>query len=255
MLTQLLGQQSTTQSTTALFGQGTVSPFLAAGMQSAAASGESSLVPVRFGVDQRTNSIIATGSVGDLGVVEAVLFRLDEQSLREHKTMVYWLANVPATEVATALNDWIQNRTTLFQQQLQISPESPDIQWNRRVIVVPETISNTIIISAAPELFDEIKHVVESIDRKPPMIKIDVLIAEVLLTKDFEFGTEFGLQDALLYPIATGIGPGFNFNNEPLGQHNQWQSREPAGAGIVDLWAGTAQSELGLRWPGAFGQQ
>ncbi|MCU0978045.1 MAG: hypothetical protein MUF25_02640, partial [Pirellulaceae bacterium] len=134
MLTQLLGQQSTTQSTTGtLFGQGTVSPFLAAGMQSGAASGESSLVPVRFGVDQRTNSIIATGSEGDLGVVEAVLFRLDEQSLREHKTMVYWLANVPAEEVATALNDWIQNRTTLFQQQLQISPESPDIQWNRRV--------------------------------------------------------------------------------------------------------------------------
>ena len=97
MLTQLLGQQSTTQSTTGtLFGQGTVSPFLAAGMQSGAASGESSLVPVRFGVDQRTNSIIATGSEGDLGVVEAVLFRLDEQSLREHKTMVYWLANVPA---------------------------------------------------------------------------------------------------------------------------------------------------------------
>ena len=97
------------------------------------------------------------------------------------------------------MNDWIQNRTTLFQQQLQISPESPDIQWNRRVIVVPETISNTIIISAAPELFDEIRHVVDSIDRKPPLIKIDVMIAEVLLTRDFEFGTEFGLQDALLY--------------------------------------------------------
>lgn len=224
MLTQLLGQQSTTQSTTTMFGTGTVSPFLAAGMQSGAASGESSLVPVRFGVDQRTNSIIATGSEGDLGVVEAVLLRLDEQSLREHKTMVYWLANVPASEVATALNEWITNRTTLFQQQLQISPESPDIQWNRRVIVVPETISNSIIISAAPELFDEVKHVIESIDRKPPLIKIDVLIAEVVLTNDFEFGAEWGLQDSLLFnrsyfPGDTGSAPGagFNFNNVPLG--------------------------------------
>lgn len=227
MLTQLLGQTTTTQTTTGtLFGQGTVSPFLASGMQSAAASGESTLVPVRFGVDQRTNSIIATGSEGDLGVVEAILMRLDEQSLREHKTMVYWLANVPAENVAEALSEWVQSRTTLFQQQLQISPESPDIQWNRRLIVVPETISNSIIISAAPELFDEVKHVVESIDRKPPLIKIDVMIAEVVLSKDFEFGAEWGLQDSLLFDRTYvnptnqelyGDGPGFNFNNVPLG--------------------------------------
>lgn len=226
MLTQLLGQQTTTQTTTGtLFGQGALSPFLASGMQSAAASGESTLVPVRFGVDQRTNSIIATGSEGDLGVVEAILMRLDEQSLLEHKTMVYWLANVPAENVAEALSEWIQSRTTLFQQQLSISPESPDIQWNRRLIVVPETISNSIIISAAPELFDEVQHVVESLDRKPPLIKIDVLIAEVVLSKDFEFGAEWGLQDSLLFDrtyINSDTGadagrPGFNFNNVPLG--------------------------------------
>lgn len=148
--------------------------------------------------------------------------------------MVYWLANAPAQNVADAMNEWIQSRTTLFQQQLQISPESPDIQWNRRVIVVPESISNTIIISAAPELFDEVKHVVESLDRRPPLVKIDVLIAEVQLDYNFEFGTEFGLQDSLLFDRTylpgntsaasgntptTGLGgsPGFTFNNRPLG--------------------------------------
>jgi type II secretory pathway component GspD/PulD (secretin) len=252
MLTQLLGQQTTTQATTALFGQGTVSPFLAAGMQSGAASGESALVPVRFGVDQRTNSIIATGSEGDLGVVEAILFRLDEQSLREHRTMVYWLANAPATEVATALTSWIQQRTTLFQQQLQISPESPDIQWNRRVIVVPETISNTIIISAAPELFDEVKHVVESLDRRPPLIKIDVLIAEVQLDHNLEFGTEFGLQDSLLYDrtyATTGVGaasrPGFNFNNRALGDTTTGNPSNLLGQGLSTFGVGRLSPTLG----------
>jgi hypothetical protein len=107
---------------------------------------------------------------------------------------------------------------------LQISPESPDIQWNRRVIVVAEEVSNSIIISAAPELFDEVKHVVESLDRSLPLIKIDVLIAQVSLGNEFEFGTEFGLQDSLLFDrqyfgtgTATPNGPGFNFNNQPLG--------------------------------------
>jgi len=256
MLTQLLGQQSTTQSTAGtLFGQGTVSPFLTSGMQSAAASGESTLVPVRFGVDQRTNSIIATGSEGDLGVVEAILMRLDEQSLRQHKTMVYWLANAPAGEVATAMNQWIQQRTTLFQQQLQISPESPDIQWNRRVIVVPETISNTIIISAAPELFDEVKHVVESLDRRPPLIKIDVLIAEINLGYDFEFGTEFGLQDALLYDRTYSTGnpgtnawggrPGFNFNNKPLGDTTENGTNNVLAQGLSSFGLGRISPALG----------
>lgn len=250
MLTQLLGQQTTAQPATAVFGQGALSPFLATGMQSGAASGESSLVPVRFAVDQRTNSIIATGSEGDLGVVEAILLRLDEQSLREHKTLVYWLANAPAADVATALNTWIQQRTTLFQQQLAISPESPDIQWNRRVIVVPETISNTIIISAAPELFDEVKHVVQSLDRRPPMIKIDVLIAEVTLTNTLEFGTELGLQDSLLYDRLTGAPgvagvPGFNFNNKPLGDSTNGNPGNLLGQGLSSFGLGRINPTLG----------
>jgi general secretion pathway protein D len=67
------------------------------------------------------------------------------------------------------------------------------------MIVVAETISNSIIISAAPDLIEEIKRVVESLDRRPPLVKIDVLIAEVGLTDFFEFGAEYGIQDSLLF--------------------------------------------------------
>ncbi|MCL4207670.1 MAG: hypothetical protein KJ000_34740 [Pirellulaceae bacterium] len=221
MLQQLLSQTTqATQQFGGAFGQGTLNPFLAPALQAAAASGEGTLVPVRFGVDQRTNSIIATGSEGDLGVVEVILMRLDEQSLRKQQTVVYWLANAPATEVATAVNNWLTQRTQQFQQQVQISPESPTIRINREIIVVAETISNSIIISAAPDLIEEIKRVVESLDRRPPMVKIDVLIAEVALTDFFEFGAEYGLQDGLLFnrDSATGNPPvGYNFNNIPLG--------------------------------------
>ena len=247
MLQQLLGQQAqgSQQALNSLFGQGAINPFLQPSLQSAASIGESSLVPIRFGVDQRTNSIIATGSEGDLGVVEAVLLRLDEESYREHKTAVYWLANAPAADVAESLNLWLEERAQLFADQLQISPESPDIQWNRQVIVVPEEISNSIIISAVPELFEEVKHVVESLDRRLPLIKIDVLIAEVALVDTFEFGTEFGLQDSLLFDRtylgnnagSTGnTGPGFNFNNLPLGDTG----------GVGNQLGGQALSAFGL---------
>ena len=48
-------------------------------MQTAAGSGESSLVPLRFAVDARTNSIIASGSAADLSVVEAILHAAGRQ--------------------------------------------------------------------------------------------------------------------------------------------------------------------------------
>jgi type II secretory pathway component GspD/PulD (secretin) len=221
MLQQMLSEQAQTTQAGAgtLFGQGTINPFLQPGLQTAATLGESTLVPIRFGVDQRTNSIVVTGTEGDLGVVEAILLRLDEESYHEHKTMVYWLANAPALSVAESLNLWLDERAAIFADQLQITPESPDIQWERQVIVVAEEVSNSIIISATPELFDEVKHVVESLDRELPVVKIDVLIAEVILSDAFEFGAEFGLQDSLLFDrsYSVGGGPGYNFNNVPLG--------------------------------------
>jgi type II secretory pathway component GspD/PulD (secretin) len=243
MLQQLLAENAQTNQGGTLFGQGNLNPFLQPGMQTAASLGESTLVPIRFGVDQRTNSIIATGTEGDLGVVEAILLRLDEESYLEHRTMVYWLANAPAVDVAAAVDEWLDDRQALYDDQLQLTPQSPDIQWNRQVIVVPEAISNSIIISATPALFDEVKHVVETLDRKRPLIKIDVLIAEVGLGDIYEFGAEFGLQDGLLFDRAYAAGgegdpdgPGYNFNNVPLGDQD----------GNRDALLGQALSTFGL---------
>ena len=52
----------------------------------AGAEGETSLVPLRFSVDTRSNSIIATGSEGDLKIVEALLLRLDERGSTSGRT-------------------------------------------------------------------------------------------------------------------------------------------------------------------------
>ena len=240
MLSSLLGQTAQTGAqgmggAGGLFGQGNINPFLQPSLQSAASMGESSLVPIRFGVDKRSNSIIASGSDGDLGVVEAVLLRLDEDTLHKHKTTVYWLANAPATNVATALNTWLTARINQYTTQMNLSPENPEVRYAQQVVVTPETISNSIIVSAVPSLFEELKKVIEALDRRPPMIKIDVMIAEVTLTDNFEFGTEFGVQDSLLYSrtrtTATGQ-TGFNFNGPNATTSNLTGLGSLVGAGV-----------------------
>ena len=71
--------------------------------------GESPLVPLRFSVDERTNSIVASGSIADLRVVEAILLRLDEGDVRQRQSVVFRLRYAPAIDVANAINDFLRS--------------------------------------------------------------------------------------------------------------------------------------------------
>ncbi len=184
------------------------------------AGGENSLVPLSFAIDTRTNSIIASGSSGDLNVVEAILLRLDEGDIRQRKTTVYRLKNAPAIDVANAINQFLTSERAV-QQLDQQNAANPFQQLEREVVVVPEAVSNSLIVSATPRFYEEIARVVEELDARPPMVMIQVLIAEVSLSDQEEFGAEFGLQDSLLFDrgvaTAASVIPGFNFVGQPLG--------------------------------------
>ncbi|MEO1525816.1 MAG: secretin N-terminal domain-containing protein, partial [Planctomycetota bacterium] len=88
-----------------------------AGLPLASAAGESSLVPLRFSTDIRTNSIIASGSSSDLDVVESILLRLDSEGFAERITEVIWLRNNDAAAVALAITNYVNERQ---QSQTQI---------------------------------------------------------------------------------------------------------------------------------------
>ncbi|MFP6669032.1 MAG: secretin N-terminal domain-containing protein [Pirellulales bacterium] len=180
---------------------------------------ETSLVPLRFSVDQRTNSVIVSGAMSDLEVVEAILLRLDESDARERQSTVYRLSNAPAADVAAAINEFLRSQ----RQVEQLAPEtiSPFEQIEREVIVVAEPVNNSLIISATPRYFEEILKLVEDLDKRPPMVLIQVLIAEVVLDDFDEMGIELGVQDSLLFDrgamVDNVLNPGFLFNNAPLG--------------------------------------
>ncbi|QDU96843.1 secretin N-terminal domain-containing protein [Lignipirellula cremea] len=232
MLQDLFGQQSQGQNA-----------FLQPQAQSA--SGDGSLVALRFAVDTRTNSIIASGGAGDLAVVEAILVRLDEGDIETRKTTVYRLRNAPAVDVADAINQLLQGQRQV--QDLAPDTLSPFEQLEREVIVVPEIVSNSLIVSATPRYFDEIRKVVEQLDARPPMVMIQVLIAEVSLNETEELGVELGVQDSLLFDRGLGV-VGFPFNSLLLGNNATPESlatRENlAGQGLSNLGVGRVNTQL-----------
>ena len=240
------------------------------------AEGESSLVSLKFAVDMRTNSILASGSMGDLQVVEAILLRLDDSDVRNRESKVYRLKNAPATDVALAITEFLTSTRDV--QQIDPDRLSTLEQIEREVVVVPEPVSNSLIISATPRYFEEIMGLIEELDSRPPMVMIQVLIGEVSLNDTDEFGVELGLQDSVLFDrsllgdlitttssITQGGGgqvnsteviqsasntPGFDFNNQLLGNSGSAQSLADSAVvgaqSLAHFGVGRVNNELGF---------
>lgn len=224
---------------------------LAIGLQNLAAltsGGEGSIVPLRITTDARTNSIIASGSESDLGVIEAVLYRLDDPGGQQRSNQVVWLRHSSATDVATAINQLLVNQrqtiTQLLQQGQQISVFE---RADREIFLVAEPATQSLIISATPRYMTQILEIIERLDRQQPMIAVEILIAEITLEDNFEFGNEFGIQDSLLFKRGSASrgtlgSPAFNVpNTPPVGT----AGGSLAGQGLTGFGMGRASSTLG----------
>ena len=249
------------------------SPF---GVQLAGATeAGAGLIPLRFAVDPRTNSVLATGSSDALQIVEAILLRLDQSDIRSRETTVVKLKNAYAPDVALALQN-------LLTSQRELITISEDLVSNielleREIIVVPEVASNSLIISATPQYFDEVRQIVSKLDEAPPQVIIQAMLVEVLLDNTDEFGIELGLQDSTLFDrsvtaaedlltisqtttspngvqttteqvISRAATPGYNFNNpqQQLGNNVGIGDTSRVGTqGLSNFSLGRANADLG----------
>ena len=220
------------------------------------AAEESSLVPLRFSSDIRTNSIVASGSLADLEVVESILLRLDGEGFSERITEVIWLRNNQASLVADAITAYVNSRqSSQFVQQISQNGIAPYDFEDRDIIAVAEPNFNTILLSVSPRLYEEVRMLIDRLDRPRPMVMINVMIAEVFLNDVFEIGTELGLQDSLSFdrgkavsdvPGTVGAGtPGFNFNDANVSNVNNLAQSTVAAAGVSTFGVGTSNSNLG----------
>ncbi|MBL8890884.1 MAG: hypothetical protein JNL67_12965 [Planctomycetaceae bacterium] len=239
----------------------------------------SSVVPLRFSIDTRTNSLLAIGNEADLNVVEALVLRLDEKGALDRQTVVYHLKNAPARDISAAINQFLVNQRQL--NQAAPGSTNPYQQLEQEVIIVPEPVGNRLILSATSRYFDEVSKLIQKLDEAPPQVMIQVLIAEVALNSADEFGIELGLQDTVLFDrsllgdllttvnsttTSTPAGvvtvteeiiqaasnqPGFNFNSTgPLGNSGSQRalanSKTTGGQGISNFAVGRVNNELGF---------
>ena len=231
----------------ALGQQTTVRPLL---ILSGSPTDGASLIDLRLSVDDRTNSLIVAGSLNDLDTIRVVIARLESADTQARYNEVIKLRNAAAADVQTAVQTFFTNAlaaytgpgyTSIYQQLL------------RNVVVIAEPVSNTVLISATPEYFGEVKRIIDRIDSQPPQVMIQVMIAEVQLNNAEEFGVEVGLQSPVLFGRGITAGApatanGFNFNNTaPLSNGPNLANAQTVGyQGLGQLGVGRSSATQGF---------
>ncbi len=242
------------------------------GIQIAGATdASSSLVPLRFSTDVRTNSVIAIGGADALRMVEAILLRLDQSDSRNRQNTVIKLRNSAAADVAAAITQFLDGQ----RQLLTLDPNriSTSELLEQEVIVTPEPVSNSLLISATPRYYENIYRIANELDREPAQVLIQALLVGVQLDNNDEFGVELGYQNDVLFDrsvldaiqtisetttlpngtqttsqriISQTSLPGFLFNNQQLGNNTASSPNSVGGQGLSSFNLGRVNSDLGF---------
>ncbi|MCA9065187.1 MAG: hypothetical protein KDA96_19095, partial [Planctomycetaceae bacterium] len=225
------------------------------------ADSSSSLIPLQFSADIRTNTVLAVGSAESLAVVEAILLRLDTDSARQLITKVIPLQNAPAEIISTVLVDYLEQQTSLQDGSEDLISNIE--RMRREVLVAPDANSNTLIVTASsPEYFSQMEEIIARLDAEPPQVVISAMLVEVTLDQTDEFGIELGFQDPLLLTrgltsttaggvtTLSSVGtPGLNFNNTALALGNNSSAVRPGlvgSQGLSNFSMGRQNTDLGF---------
>ncbi|MFO0851444.1 MAG: secretin N-terminal domain-containing protein [Gemmataceae bacterium] len=178
------------------------------------ASEGANLLDLRITADPRTNTLIVAGSQNDVDTISALVARLEAADVPQLRTEVYKVRNGNAADIANALNTFITSQTTAIVSQF--NQQAVFQSFQRQFVVTQEGVTNQLLITAPPQLFDQIAELIMKLDVPPPQVYVSVLIAEVVLSNREEFGVEIGLQSPVIFARGTASGspgtPGFNFN-------------------------------------------
>ncbi len=98
---------------------------------------------------------------GPVPVVQA------KEGQREHRRVVLPLRSVPASDLANTL-------LQLLGAEGKAVPEAS----KRSVVIVADSISNSLVIGGPPDAVEEVVPLVEQLDRPAAMVQLEVLIAE-----------------------------------------------------------------------------
>jgi type II secretion system protein D len=142
-------------------------------------------------VDARTNTLVVSGTEEYLNLVRDLVIKLDAIQANERDRVVYHLKNAKAKEIETTLQTYF--RGDADRQRSTLGPQLSGSLLRRleeEVTVVGDEQSNKLVISTSPRYMETVLGIVKELDAAPPQVMIQVLLAEVTIDTDSQWGMD-----------------------------------------------------------------
>jgi len=147
--------------------------------------------------EERTNSLIVVANPQDTERIKKLVSQLDKPAPRgKERIQVYYLKNADAEDLAKILTS-----TPLLKKG---KGEKRGI--GEEISIVADKSTNSLIISASPQDYEEILKVIEKLDVVRPQVLVEALIADVSMDKLFQLGIEWTTLDKAVEEEVRGFG-------------------------------------------------
>jgi type II secretory pathway component GspD/PulD (secretin) len=223
-----------------------------------------------------SNRLVVTDMGGNLRRIYRLLWPHGADA-SQRPNLVYRLKNTPALDVAKAVNEFLASSQPA--RPGGAPPAGPGggpvpvEGLARDAVVVAEATTNSILVNASQPLLADIERIIAQLDQAPEQVVIQALLVEVQLGSTDEFGVELGVQDSVLFDrsvvnnlvtnpttntspngvqtttnqiISQTAQPGFNFNNQPLGNNTSVSPATVGSQALSSLALGRVNSNLGF---------
>ncbi len=153
--------------------------------------------------DERTNSLIILATKNDYETIINLVRKLDIIAPEGNSRVnIYYLQNAVAEEAVAVLNEFITGIKE--QKQKKGAPGATRLPTETDIKIVADKATNSLIINADPEDYEQIKSVIEKLDIPRSQVLIEALIMEVRgndtvsVGVDWEaFGGRIGTDDSI----------------------------------------------------------
>ncbi len=169
--------------------------------------------------DDRTNQIVISTDLANLGVLEKLIRTYDAESKPLTVNEVVYLKHAQAESVLAIVNNLINGQKQIADKEGDVQsktaiPEQVDgesgsrsLQFSKYVSVEADERSNALLVYGTESDLVAVKGIISNLDVLLPQVRIDVVITEVTLSNDNSRGIDrFGIN----YDENDDIG--FNLN-------------------------------------------
>jgi type II secretion system protein D len=150
-------------------------------------------------------------------LVSQIVTTLDSCPAQERRLQVMRMKNAQAMQIQTAVRSFLDQEKQRVTQVLGADAVGAvQNMLDREVAIVAETNSNTLLLSASPQYFDDIKQLIDQLDQPQPQVLIQVILAEVSLDRSNDLGLDWSYnftEGAAKVAMSSGLGVASDLKN------------------------------------------